>query len=67
MLSSHPAISLVLYNHKVHDVLQKQGLNVLNSMDVDVNVTLDKVKNASCEEAIDNIVKNLEKKYSHIQ
>ena len=60
--ASHPIFSLVLYNHKVRDALQKQGHFVLNSSDIDVNTTLDNIHNATDGDTVDSIVKKLEKR-----
>ena len=60
--ASHPIFSLVLYNHKIRDSLHKQGRFVLNSSDIDLNTTLDEIRNADDGEPLDNVIKNLEKK-----
>ena len=60
--ASHPVFPLVLYNHKVRDSLHRQGRFVLNSCDIDVNLTLQEIKDAQHGEEIDNVVKNLERK-----
>ena len=60
--ASHPIFSLVLYNHKIRDSLHKQGRFVLNSTDIDLNTTLDEIRNSEEGAPLDNMVKNLEKK-----
>ena len=60
--ASHPVFPLVLYNHKVRDSLHSQGRFVLTSCDIDVNLTLQEIKDAQNGEEIDNVVKSLERK-----
>ena len=57
--SAHPTFSLVLYNHKLRNSLQKQGFFVLNSSDVDTNIKLDEIKNAPPHSNISNLVTSL--------
>ena len=44
--AAHPVFPLVLYNHKVRDALHRQGRFVLNSSDIDVNLSLEEIKDA---------------------
>ena len=60
--ASHPIFSLVLYNHKIRDALHKQGRFVLNSSDIDLNTTLDEIRNADDGVPLDNVIKELERK-----
>ena len=59
--ASHPTFSLVLYNHKIRDSLHKQGRFVLNSSDIDLNTTLDEIRNTNDGAPLDNVIKKLEK------
>ena len=59
--AGHPTFSLVLFNHKTCDALQKQGRFVLNSSDINLNTALNEICNALDEDGLRNVVKNLEK------
>ena len=50
--AAHPTFSLVLYNHKVKNQLQKQGRFVLNMSEVDANIYLDKIRDAPTNQAL---------------
>ena len=59
--AAHPTFSLVLFNHKTRDALQKQGRFVLKSSDIDLNITLNEIRNSTDDDGIRNVVKKLEK------
>ena len=61
--AAHPTFSLVLFNHKTRDALQKQGRFVLKSSDIGLNITLNEIRNSTDNDGIRNVVKNLKNNY----
>jgi hypothetical protein len=57
--AEHPTFSLVLYNHKLKNSLQKQGHFVLNISNMDPNTTLETIQN--CGENNDQLRTEVDK------
>ena len=57
--ASHPTFAIVLYNHKLKRQTQAQGRYVLNTSDIDPNVTVEELKNAGDDDAIQKQTENI--------
>ena len=64
--ASHPTFSLVVYNEKLRNGLQKQGRYIINSSDIDPNLTVNQIRNAATDDTIQKQVDTLlSKSYVH--
>ena len=59
--TEHPTFSLVLYNHKIKTALQKQGAYCINTSEIDPNITMEELRNATNDSqrrrAVDSLVR----------
>jgi hypothetical protein len=61
-LAAHPTFSLVLYNYKVKNYLQRQGQFLINISDFDPGTTVEDIRAANNDNAIrDQTIKLLER------
>ena len=50
--ATHPTFAIVLYNHKLKCQTQRQGMYVLNTSDIDPNITMEELRTAGDDDAI---------------
>ena len=59
--AAHPTVSMVLFNNKTRDALQKQGRYVLNFSNIDKNTTLNEINESLDNDGVGTVIKNLKK------
>ena len=50
--ASHPTLSLVIYNHKIKTILQRQGQFMINTYEIDPSTTIATIFDAICDDDI---------------